>query len=87
MSVSEMSSSTFDNESTVSSVKSTASTVNTQFSSKSSKRRKQKKSMISLKKGSAFEDLALIQDLSDTITYVYNMKGPKIKKINSLIIK
>ena len=41
------------------------------------KRRKQKKSIISLKKGSAFEDLALIQELSDTITYAYNLKGIK----------
>jgi hypothetical protein len=31
--------------------------------------------MISLKKGSAYEDLALIQELSDTITYVYKLKG------------
>lgn len=31
-----------------------------------------------LKKGSAFEDLALIQEFSDTISYVYSMKGKKI---------
>ncbi len=42
---------------------------------RSGKRRKPKKSLISLKKGSPYEDLALIQELSDTITYVYNMKG------------
>lgn len=30
--------------------------------------------MISLKKGSVYEDLALIQELSDTITYACNLK-------------
>lgn len=74
-SVSEISNSTFDNESCVGSTKSYASTVNSQFSSKSQKKKKQKKSMISLKKGSAFEDLALIQDLHETINYSNNMKS------------
>ena len=74
-SVSDMSNSTFGNESSVGSTRSTASTVNSMFSTRSSKRRKQKKSPISLKKGSIYEDLALIQDLHDTISYSYNLKG------------
>ena len=44
------------------------------FERGSNKRRKQKRSLISLKKGSVFEDLGLIQELSDTITYASNLK-------------
>jgi len=78
-SVSDMSNSTFDGQSSVSgSVRSNASTVNSQFSSKSTKRRKQKKSPISLKKNSPFEDLALIQDLHDTIIYAQKLKGKNL---------
>ena len=39
------------------------------------KKKRQKRNLISLKKGSPFEDLALIQELSDTISYVYLLKG------------
>jgi len=75
-SVSDMSNSTFDGQSSVSgSVRSNASTINSQFSSKSTKRRKQKRSLISLKKNSPFEDLALIQDLHETISYSQKIKG------------
>ncbi len=71
---SDVSNSTFERESSVGSIRSYASTVNTQFSNKS-KKNKKKKSVISLKKGSVYEDLALIQDLHETINYSNNMKS------------
>lgn len=73
-SVSDMSNSTFDGQSSVCSTRSTASTINSRFSSTSSKRRNKKKSPISLKKNSPYEDLGLIMDLHDTITYSQNLK-------------
>ena len=45
---------------------------------------KMKRKMVSLKKGSVNEDIALIQELSDLIVSVYGLQGnssfPKIKK-------
>lgn len=40
-----------------------------------SKKKKQKRNAISLKKGSPYEDLGLIKELSDTISYAYVLKG------------
>lgn len=56
------------------------------FFYRSSKRRKQKKSMISLKKGSAYEDLALIQELHDIITYACNLKDGISNLSKSLLL-
>ena len=39
------------------------------------KKKKQRRNFISLKKGSLYEDLALIQELSNTISYIYGLKG------------
>jgi hypothetical protein len=42
--------------------------------------------MISLKKGSAFEDLALIQELSDTISYLYGLKDSIFNLSKALLV-
>jgi hypothetical protein len=42
--------------------------------------------MISLKKGSAYEDLALIQELHDTITYACNLKDGISNLSKSLLL-
>ena len=86
MSMSEISNSTFDTQSQAGSTRSSASTVASTFSSKSKRRSRQKKSLISLKKGSAFEDLALIQELSDTMSYVYKLKDSVFSLSKALLL-
>lgn len=42
-----------------------------------------KRKMVSLKKGSANEDLALIQELSDLIVSIYGIQGNLVEVLNS----
>ncbi|RNA26145.1 elongator complex 1 [Brachionus plicatilis] len=86
LSMSEISNSTFDTQSQAGSTRSSASTIASTFSSKSKRKNRQKKTLISLKKGSPFEDLALIQELSDTMTYVYKQKDSVFSLSKSLLL-
>lgn len=86
LSMSEISNSTFDTQSQAGSTRSSASTIASTFSSKSRRKNRQKKTLISLKKGSPFEDLALIQEISDTMTYVYKLKDSIFSISKSLLL-
>lgn len=86
LSMSEISNSTFDAQSQAGSTRSSASTIASTFSSKSKRKNRPKKALISLKKGSKYEDLALIQELSDTMTYVYKLKDSIFNLSKSLLL-